>query len=125
MTPDQLSTHISKLNDGFLKKWSKKLKNSIYLKDEKGDVIKDKSGKPRAFREIPKSIKLGVAGTAGMLAWDYMTAVPAEKKAEMIEEIKSDAQLLNEARQAVIEEMEAEIDSNGTIEINGMQFKKL
>jgi hypothetical protein len=125
MTPDQLSTHISKLNDGFLKKWSKKLKNSIYLKDEKGDVIRDKSGKPRAFREIPKSIKLGVAGTAGMLAWDYMTAVPAEKKAEMIEEIKSDAQLLNEARQAVIEEMEAEIDSNGTIEINGMQFKKL
>ena len=34
MTPDQMSKKISQLKDGFLKRWSGKLNNSIYLKDK-------------------------------------------------------------------------------------------
>ena len=122
MTPDQMSKHISKLNDGFLKKWGGKLKNSIYLKDDKGEVIKDKDGKPRAFREFPKSLKLGAAATFSMLAWDYMTAMPADKKAKAISEMAEDAQLLNQARDMVAEEMQAEVDANNSLNINGLNF---
>lgn len=122
MTPDQMSKHISKLDDGFLKKWGGKLKNSIYLKDDKGDVIKDKNGNPRAFREIPKSLKLGAAATFGMIAWDYMTAMPAGEKQKAIEEMSKDAQLINEVRGMVAEEMQAEVDQNNSVDINGLNF---
>lgn len=115
MTPDQMSKKISQLKDGFRKRWGKKLGNSIYLKDDNGEVIRDKNGKPRAFREIPKPVKGGVAITFGMLAWDYMSAKTPAQKEKIIKEAGEEIEILNELEQM-------NLDQNKSFSIDGLDF---
>jgi hypothetical protein len=51
-----------------------------------------------------------------------MTAMPADKKAKAISEMAEDAQLLNDTQGVVAEEMQAEIDANNSVKINGLNF---
>ena len=89
--------------------------NSIYLKDDNGEVIRDKNGKPRAFREIPKPVKGGVAITFGMLAWDYMSAKTPAQKEKLIKEAEEEIEILNELEQM-------NLDQNKSFSIDGLDF---
>lgn len=108
---------IKSSREGFLKKWGKRVKGSFFMKDAQGNIIKDASGKAKAFKlpEIMKgTLKTGGVIGGAMIAWDLITAMSPEE----VEELRSDIADLNTVSQVLN-------DSNNTFSSpSGVTFQR-